>query len=121
MPQIQLALCRPSKKQEDILFALQTRVSTNTASSSSKEKRKRRCSSTPPNATQNVAITTTSHHRYVHNNNESRNDVNRMSSNPSLQTKETNLGNINRRENSQASTNGPAREFLRKERRKRLF
>ena len=121
MPQIQLALSRPGRNHEDLLFALQTRLSTNTNSSSSRDRRGRRSSSTPANSmhgTTNVTETTTHHH--VHNN-ESGNAINRMSSNPSLQAKETNVIMTNGKENSSASTNGSAREFLRKERRKRLF
>ena len=127
MPQIQLALCRPGKNHEDILFALQTRLSTNTNSSSLKEKKERRSSSTPASSihsdNENVTTTTTirTHQKYVHNN-KSGIDVNRISSNSALiLANEHNLSMNRRRRNSHTSSNSSAREFLRKERRKRLF
>ena len=126
MPQIQLALCRPGKNHEDILFALQTRLSTNTNSSSLKEKKERRSSSTPASPmhsdNENVTTATTrTHQKYVHNN-KSGIDVNRISSNSALiLANEHNLSMNRRRRNSHTSSNSSAREFLRKERRKRLF
>ena len=126
MPQIQLALCRPGKNHEDILFALQTRLSTNTNSSSLKEKKERRSLSTPASPmhsdNENVTTTTTrTHQKYVHNN-KSGIDVNRISSNSALiLANEHNLSMNRRRRNSHTSSNSSAREFLRKERRKRLF
>lgn len=126
MPQIQLALCRPGKNHEDILFALQTRLSTNTNSSSSKEKKERRSSSTPASPmhsdNENVTTTTTrTHQKYVHNN-KSGIDVNIISSNPAfILANEHNLSMNRRKTNSHTSSNSSAREFLRKERRKRLF
>merc|ERR1712141_554215 len=126
VPQIQLALCRPGKNHEDILFALQTRLSTNTNSSSLKEKKERRSSSTPASPmhsdNENVTMATTrTHQKYVHNN-KSGIDVNRISSNSALiLANEHNLSVNRRRRNSHTSSNSSAREFLRKERRKRLF
>ena len=125
MPQIQLALCRPTKNHEDILFALQTRLSANTtSSSSSREKRGRRSASTPPTNSmlrnESVPMTTSTTHHRKHIN-EIDVNVNRMSSNPTLQAEASNFVINNRRDNCHTSTIGPAREFLRKERRKRLF
>ena len=122
MPQIQLALSRPGKNHEELLFALQTRLSTSTTSNNSKERRGRRSSSTPANSMHGiVSVTkTTIQQKSVHSV-DGGNAINRMSSNPSLQAKETNVIMTNGKENYSTSTNGSAREFLRKERRKRLF